>query len=269
MGSFFIPCVIMSALYIKIFLLARKFMMQSKSGAITGTHNGSGLRVHRGYNAKVGGRENLTYSTSNYEKHRLTNPNCGETNTDNNNDSPDSDEEKSFRVEKEQTSRESSVKSRLTIDRQALTNVFTRRTSKPTLGHSMNKETRAAKTLAIIVGCFILCWCPFFIMYVTQGITGITINKHVWNFFFWVGYCNSLLNPCIYAFFSNDYRHAFKKILKCQVKSAVSRRQGMMRYMASLYVSSSSGSKRYDHNVITAVRLQQTILPPPMFRDQD
>ncbi|XP_055323907.1 octopamine receptor Oamb isoform X2 [Sitodiplosis mosellana] len=53
-------------------------------------------------------------------------------------------------------------------------------------------ETKAAKTLAIIVGLFVCCWLPFF------------------------SYCNSAINPLIYALFSKDFRFAFKRIIcKC------------------------------------------------------
>ncbi|XP_076032518.1 putative G-protein coupled receptor No9 [Oratosquilla oratoria] len=77
-------------------------------------------------------------------------------------------------------------------------------------------ETKAAKTLGIIVGVFILCWLPFFTMYVVRGFCPHCIHPLLFSILFWLGYCNSALNPCIYALFSKDFRFAFKKILcKC------------------------------------------------------
>lgn len=74
-------------------------------------------------------------------------------------------------------------------------------------------ETKAAKTLGIIVGGFILCWMPFFTIYLIRAFCTDCINPVVFSVLFWLGYCNSAINPCIYALFSNDFRFAFKKII--------------------------------------------------------
>jgi octopamine receptor len=77
-------------------------------------------------------------------------------------------------------------------------------------------ETKAAKTLAIIVGGFILCWLPFFTMYLIRPFCDSCINDVLFSVAFWIGYCNSAINPMIYALFSKDFRFAFKRIIcKC------------------------------------------------------
>ncbi|XP_053597152.1 octopamine receptor Oamb isoform X2 [Microplitis demolitor] len=74
-------------------------------------------------------------------------------------------------------------------------------------------ETKAAKTLGIIVGGFILCWLPFFTMYLVRAFCPNCIHPTVFSVLFWLGYCNSAINPCIYALFSKDFRFAFKRII--------------------------------------------------------
>ncbi|XP_058827434.1 octopamine receptor Oamb isoform X3 [Topomyia yanbarensis] len=74
-------------------------------------------------------------------------------------------------------------------------------------------ETKAAKTLAIIVGGFILCWLPFFTMYLIRPFCNDCINELLFSILFWLGYCNSAVNPLIYALFSRDFRQAFKRII--------------------------------------------------------
>lgn len=77
-------------------------------------------------------------------------------------------------------------------------------------------ETKAAKTLAIIVGLFILCWLPFFTMYLVRAFCDDCIQPLLFSILFWLGYCNSAVNPMIYALFSKDFRFAFKRIIcKC------------------------------------------------------
>ncbi|XP_046551448.1 octopamine receptor 1-like [Haliotis rubra] len=76
-----------------------------------------------------------------------------------------------------------------------------------------NREKKAAKTLAIIVGAFILCWLPFFTIYLVGAFCEECIPALLFSVFFWLGYCNSAINPCVYALFSRDFRFAFRKLL--------------------------------------------------------
>ena len=77
------------------------------------------------------------------------------------------------------------------------------------------RDRRATIVLGIIMGSFIACWYPFFQLYVISALCGeaCKIPKLLFDFFFWVGYCNSALNPIIYTIFNRDFRRAFKKML--------------------------------------------------------
>uniref|UniRef100_A0A8C4RE29 Alpha-2B adrenergic receptor n=1 Tax=Erpetoichthys calabaricus TaxID=27687 RepID=A0A8C4RE29_ERPCA len=81
----------------------------------------------------------------------------------------------------------------------------------------LNREKRFTFVLAVVIGVFVVCWFPFFFSYSLTAICpqSCRVPDPVFKFFFWIGYCNSSLNPVIYTIFNQDFRRAFKKIL-CQ-----------------------------------------------------
>uniref|UniRef100_A0A1I8GP40 G_PROTEIN_RECEP_F1_2 domain-containing protein n=2 Tax=Macrostomum lignano TaxID=282301 RepID=A0A1I8GP40_9PLAT len=77
------------------------------------------------------------------------------------------------------------------------------------------KERRATLVLGLIMGAFVLCWFPFFTTYLLH-ILCRCVSHLVFDFFFWLGYCNSAINPVIYTVFNKDFRQAFRRILTCR-----------------------------------------------------
>ncbi|KAI3385521.1 hypothetical protein SNEBB_008267 [Seison nebaliae] len=75
----------------------------------------------------------------------------------------------------------------------------------------LSKEQKAAKTLGIVMGIFIICWLPFFILNIVS--TFIDVHPIIINILTWLGHVNSCMNTFIYAFSSKDYRKTFLKIL--------------------------------------------------------
>ncbi|XP_024138658.1 alpha-2Db adrenergic receptor [Oryzias melastigma] len=77
------------------------------------------------------------------------------------------------------------------------------------------REKRFTFVLAVVMGVFVLCWFPFFFTYTLHAICrdSCYIPGALFNLFFWIGYCNSSVNPIIYTIFNRDFRKAFKKII--------------------------------------------------------
>lgn len=77
------------------------------------------------------------------------------------------------------------------------------------------REKRFTFVLAVVMGVFVLCWFPFFFTYSLHAICreSCTIPDSLFTLFFWIGYCNSSVNPIIYTIFNHDFRKAFKKIM--------------------------------------------------------
>lgn len=77
-----------------------------------------------------------------------------------------------------------------------------------------NREKRFTFVLAVVIGVFVICWFPFFFTYMLMTLCeSCPVPNTLFKFFFWFGYCNSSLNPIIYTIFNNDFRRSFKKIL--------------------------------------------------------
>ncbi|XP_066588179.1 5-hydroxytryptamine receptor-like isoform X2 [Prorops nasuta] len=93
------------------------------------------------------------------------------------------------------------------------------------------RERKAAKTLVIITGAFVVCWLPFFVIAILLPVCqSCDINEYLIAFCQWLGYFNSTLNPAIYTVFSPEFRNAFKKLL-CRRRRGVGRRLGVRHYM--------------------------------------
>jgi len=80
----------------------------------------------------------------------------------------------------------------------------------------VNKGQRSRRPAEFIVGCFVLCWAPFFTVYLTGAFCADCTSPVVFHVFFWLGYCNSAVNPFIYGLCSRDFRYAFTSFLRCQ-----------------------------------------------------
>ncbi|KAG7255277.1 hypothetical protein CRUP_034492 [Coryphaenoides rupestris] len=79
---------------------------------------------------------------------------------------------------------------------------------------SAARERKATKTLGIILGAYIVCWLPFFIYTLVVATCETCFYPELFDFFNWLGYLNSLINPVIYTMANEDFKKAFHKLVR-------------------------------------------------------
>ncbi|XP_055518007.1 alpha-2B adrenergic receptor [Leucoraja erinacea] len=209
-GSFFAPCVIMVLVYIRIYQVAK-------------------TRTRRSPGDREAGLVNATAPASN--KRRSTEPTSpargdkvqeiGGEGKEGAGDSSSSEQEDCSNVGKSQTRTEAGGSHKqAACSCQSQAEHLAKRQA-PLTPNAIrkkaiqNREKRFTFVLSVVIGVFVLCWFPFFFSYSLTAICPATcsIPPAIFKFFFWIGYCNSSLNPVIYTIFNQDFRRAFRRIL--------------------------------------------------------
>uniref|UniRef100_A0A1D5RG56 Trace amine associated receptor 4 n=2 Tax=Macaca mulatta TaxID=9544 RepID=A0A1D5RG56_MACMU len=78
---------------------------------------------------------------------------------------------------------------------------------------SSKTESKATRTLGIVMGVFVLCWLPFFVLTIIDPFINFTTHEDLYNVFLWLGYFNSAFNPIIYGMFYPWFRKALRMIV--------------------------------------------------------
>ncbi|XP_043914902.1 D(4) dopamine receptor-like [Protopterus annectens] len=76
------------------------------------------------------------------------------------------------------------------------------------------RERKAMKVLPVVIGAFLFCWTPFFVVHITRALCDCCdIPAWLVSTVTWLGYVNSALNPIIYTVFNTEFRNYFNKVL--------------------------------------------------------
>lgn len=78
----------------------------------------------------------------------------------------------------------------------------------------LSRDKKIAKSLAIIVCVFAICWAPYtLLMIIRAACRGRCIQHHWYEVTFWLLWLNSAINPFLYPLCHSSFRRAFTKIL--------------------------------------------------------
>ncbi|XP_067257624.1 dopamine receptor D4b [Chanodichthys erythropterus] len=76
------------------------------------------------------------------------------------------------------------------------------------------RERKAMRVLPVVVGVFLFCWTPFFVVHTTRALCeSCHIPPELMSTVTWLGYVNSALNPIIYTVFNTEFRKFFRGFL--------------------------------------------------------
>uniref|UniRef100_A0A3Q0R5Q2 Histamine H2 receptor n=1 Tax=Amphilophus citrinellus TaxID=61819 RepID=A0A3Q0R5Q2_AMPCI len=80
------------------------------------------------------------------------------------------------------------------------------------------REHKATVTLAGVIGAFVVCWLPYFILFTVLGLKEHPDPSTVpeYSIVLWLGYANSALNPILYGALNRDFRSAYTHLLRCR-----------------------------------------------------
>ena len=133
-------------------------------------------------------------------------------------------------------------------------------------------DHKAAITLGIIMGVFLICWVPFFCVNIVASFCKTCIPPIVFKVLTWLGYSNSAFNPIIYSIFNLEFREAFQKILASRCRAVVCcssdidddlyggrGRNSSNSHIAMEQVVRSNGTKTNSHNSVFAGNKQPLV----------
>lgn len=85
----------------------------------------------------------------------------------------------------------------------------------------LSRDKKIAKSLAVIVCTFGICWAPYtLLMIIRAACSGTCVADYWYEITFWLLWLNSAINPVLYPLCHSSFRRAFAKIL-CPKRQSV------------------------------------------------
>ncbi|XP_012686679.2 alpha-2A adrenergic receptor [Clupea harengus] len=220
-GSFFLPCVIMILVYIRIYQIAKKRTRappgdrkkkeayKKENGIVCPAGGVGGGEGHKPYHERLNGQPKPE------EEVVVVGEDKGQINGVDMEESSSSDHKVSNPCSMKKKKAKGKTKISQIKPGDNLPKLEARQSIKGSRWKGrQNREKRFTFVLAVVIGVFVICWFPFFFTYTLTALCeSCCVPITLFKFFFWFGYCNSALNPIIYTIFNNDFRRSFKKIL--------------------------------------------------------
>lgn len=85
----------------------------------------------------------------------------------------------------------------------------------------LSRDKKVAKSLAVIVCVFGLCWAPYtLLMIIRAACHGQCVQHYLYEISFWLLWINSSINPILYPLCHSSFKRAFSKLL-CLSKTKI------------------------------------------------
>lgn len=117
------------------------------------------------------------------------------------------------------------------------------------VAEKFHRDVKAARTLSIVIGAFVACWCPFFVItLVFTYCKTCKVPSDVLAMIKWLHYGNSALNPIIYSCLNRNFRAAVKDVLR---RISVNRGMTHAHSVTSRHaiISVNNGPNAHDHRL--------------------
>lgn len=86
----------------------------------------------------------------------------------------------------------------------------------PQLRSGYWSHVKALRTVAVLVGCFLVLWCPFFVVCIVHILCeSCRLQEILENYLWLLGLSNSLINPLVYAFWQTEVRLQLAAMFSC------------------------------------------------------